>query len=212
MSKKEQKKESLMSEIKEQVQNFIHKYLDVTDNNEAVIADYALKTWQPIQKTIKYLQFVGNHRTGKTRAGEVMAAICHKAIKLPRYTTPDTMILRISHRPSCVAIFEEIDFVAHEKRIEKILINGDSKEKFFTIINEGEVSNFSVFGYKVILSMREFQNPAVRSRCIIVRLTETNRIDISRALDGNFEKDSAEIQQALKEFFDEGRKTTNERT
>jgi hypothetical protein len=95
-----------MSEIKEQVQNFIHKYLDVHPEAEAVIADYALRTWQPRPKAVKYLQFVGMPNSGKTRAGAVMAAICQNPLKADGNMSPASLLYLMDEECPCTLILD----------------------------------------------------------------------------------------------------------
>ena len=189
-----------MLEIKEQVQNFIHKYLDVSPEVEAVIADYALQTWQPLPNVVKYLRFLGNYATGKTRAGAVMAAICKNAVKVSGYS-PSALMVTMDEK-GIVPIFDDVDF---DRDIKTILIAGNMKNQKIFKMMEHEGKNipvsFYVFGYKVILSRKSFRDGALEARCITVKMTGTDRNDIPRVLDGDFEKDSAEIQQALNAFY-----------
>ena len=188
-----------MSEIKEQVQNFIHKYLDVHPEAEVVIADYALRTWQPRPKAVKYLQFVGMPNSGKTRAGAVMAAICQNPLEANGNMSPASLLYLMDEKCPCTLILD--DTFTHndpESTIAKILIFGaeDSNR-----IWNAEPRALEVFGYKVVISTRKFREPAIQSKCITVKLTETERNEIPRFLSGEFEKDSAEIQQALTAFY-----------
>lgn len=196
-----------MSEIKEQVQNFIHKYLDVHAEAESVIADYALKTWQPRPSAVKYLQFIGDFATGKTRAGAVMAAICHNSLKASGLTTPASLIYMMDNECPCTLILDEADFMSDEKNeIAPILQTGNCDgNRIFKMVEKekGQFSpqGFDVFGYKVIISRRKFRDPSIQSKCITVKLTGTTRNEIPRFLGGQFEKDSAEIQQVLNAFY-----------
>ena len=192
-----------MSEIKEQVQNFIHKYLDVSPEAEAVIADYALQTWRPLPNLVKYLQFIGDYSTGRTRAGAVMAAICRNAFKTSVNASSSSLVAIIDERGACVPIFDETDSMNDE--VSVILKVGSMKDQKIIKMMEHEGKyvpvSFDVFGYKVILSRKPFRDVALEARCITVKMTGTDRNDIPRVLNGDFEKDSAEIQQALSAFY-----------
>lgn len=187
-----------MSEIKEQVQSFIHKYLDVHPEAEAVIADYALRTWQPRPKAVKYLQFIGNPSSGKTRAGAVMAAICYNPLKATGNTSPASLLYLMDEKCPCTLILDGA--YTHndpESTIAKILNCG--AEDSYRIWN-AEPRALDVFGYKVVISTLKFREPAIQSKCITVKLSETKRNEIPRFLSDEFEKDSAEIQQVLSAF------------
>jgi len=189
-----------MSEIKEQVQNFIHKYLDVDPEAEAAITDYALQTWQPLPSQVKYLRFLGDYGTGKTRAGAIMAAICKNAVKVAGYS-PSALIVTMDEK-GIVPIFDDVDFDAE---IKTILMTGSMKNKKIIKMMEHEGKyvpvSFDVFGYKVILSRKTFRDGALEARCITVKMVSASRSDIPHVLNGDFEKDSAEIQQALSAFY-----------
>jgi hypothetical protein len=64
-----------------------------------------------------------------------------------------------------------------------------------------EPKGFDVFGYKVVISTMKFREVEIQSKCITVKLVETKRNEIPRFLSGEFEKDRAEIQQALTAFY-----------
>lgn len=194
-----------MSEIKEQVQNFIHKYLDVETEAESIIADYALQTWQPLSQFSKYLLFIGDVHTGKTRAGEVMAAICNNPFVPGGRCIGNTIINMMDEMYPCVLILDEGDNIFSD-RILSILRNGGMKGRGLTKITEVEKENFetkfyNIYGYKVIVSLRRFDDNAIQSKCITIKLTETKRNEIPCVLSSKFEKDSAEIRQALSAFY-----------
>jgi hypothetical protein len=199
-----EKKESLMPELKEKVQNFIHKYLDVSAEAEAAIADYALKTWQPLPNDVPYLRFLGDHATGKTRAGAVMAAICKNAVKVSGYS-PDALMVTMDEK-GIVPIFDDVYFDVYFHRvIRAILINGSTRNQKIVKMMErnGKLVPvcFDIFGYKVILSRTSFREVSLEARCFTVNMTRTDRNDIPYVLNEDFEKDSAEIQQALSAFY-----------
>src|SRR3990172_5836139 len=161
-----------MSEIKEQVQAFVHRYLEVNPEEKAVIVDYALRTWQPLPQSVKYLQFIGVVATGKTRAAMVMYAICKNPLYPAGHMSPRALVSMMDEKYPCTLILDEFDSLNHLVT-GKVLEFGDEGGKRLTrsIKQDNgtfEVKMFQTFGYKVLCSYAKFKNPAIQSRCIPV--------------------------------------------
>ena len=184
-------------ELKEQVEAFITKYLAVHPEAVPVIADYALQTWQPRSKTVKYLHFYGEQGTGKTRASLVMKAICQYAFLANEEITEMALLEKIN-QGVCVPIFD-IDYPEKAKIVKHILLNGSVEDN--AII--WRLRTFNVFGYKVICSMRKFRDEAIEACCISVRLTGTDNMVLARPLEDEFRQDRVSIQQVLTEAHED---------
>jgi hypothetical protein len=191
-------------DIKDAVTAFVHKYLDVHPEAEKVVVDYAFQTWQALPYGIKYLRFMGSHASGKTRAGEVMAAICKNAVRVAGYS-PAALIFEIGVK-GILPIFDDINL--RDDEIKQVLTVGGTKGTRIVRMMEHEGQyvpvHFDVFGYKIILSCLPFRECAIESRCITVNMRTTDRMDIPRVLDGEFEQDKENIQSALRLFYAEG--------
>lgn len=187
-----------MSEIKEKVQAFIHKYLEVTEAAESVIADYALQTWQPLGNSLKYLQFIGEPGTGKTRAGEVMASICSNPLKSSDFAHPSVSFIRLlDDQHPCTFIIDDMQTHTHKGEFATILNAGSSSTKRIATTTNDGTRIFDCFGHKVLLCRSEFKDPAIQSQCISIWLHPLTRNDIPVVLDETFEADSLDITRSL---------------
>jgi len=69
--------EDLISEIQE----FVHKYLDVSPFMETIIPHYVILSWVFDRfNEVPYLRAIGDYGSGKTRFLQVVGSICYKPI------------------------------------------------------------------------------------------------------------------------------------
>jgi len=193
-------------EIKKHVREFVHKYLDVTAEQEHAIVDYALDTWQALPPQVKYLHFVGDFATGKTRAGKIMEYICHNPIVARGTASPFSVAMMIDQSQPCTLILDEADILPEQEPDEDGYV---APNLFETILNVGAMKgNFitnsagnamNVFGYKVIMSRKQFSDPAKASKCIVIRLKEKKRLEIPPVLNGDFTSDGEKIRSLLQQ-------------
>ena len=191
-------------EIKKHVREFVHKYLDVTAEQEHAIVDYALDTWQALPPQVKYLHFVGDYATGKTRAGKIMEYICCNPIVARGTASPLSVALMIDKSQPCTLILDEADILPEQEPDEDGYV---APNLFETILNIGAMKgNFitnsvgmamNVFGYKVIMSRKQFDDPAKASKCIVIRLKEKKRLEIPPILNIDFDRDGEKIRSLL---------------
>jgi len=194
-----------MLEIKQQVQSFIHKYLEVKAKDEAVIVDYALKTWLPRPHQVQYLQFLGGPATGKTRAADVMGAICRNPMLPNGYMTAPALTVSMDKEYPCTLILDECGSSVVSGDQKKVLqVGAEKSNRIIRMVTLEDASvhpvSYMVFGYKVLCSVRKFRDPAIQSRCITVKLSGATRKHISPDLGYEFKRDRVAIQQALKAF------------
>lgn len=193
-----------ISTPKRKVMDFVHKYLEVNDAAEEVIAEYALKTWQPLEDTVKYLHFLGRPGTGKTRAGQVMEAICKNSFNTAPYIIDSLTLLKVMNdKYPCTLILDMSEWFAADE-VEKILRVGNMRYANIIKMQEGKVpETFRIFGYKVILSPRAFRDSAIQARCITIELNHLTRTDIPIALGEGFKNDCDDIQRFLSVLYAE---------
>lgn len=204
--------------IENEVRKFVHKYLDVSREQEKTIVDYALATWLPLPPILKYLHIIGENGTGKTRVGVVMESICFNPITAQGKATPRTVIRLMDKNNPCTLIMDEADLLCQPEEDE----NGESvRSTFETLLGVGAMKAtarigwmeqeqpntyqpkfYNVHGYKVIMSRKPFSDMAIASRCIVVRLKPKKlRLEIPQVLDDEFWQDSEKIKTMLQEHF-----------
>lgn len=204
--------------IENEVRDFVHKYLDVSREQEKTIVDYALATWLPLPPILKYLHIIGGNGTGKTRAGVVMESICLNVITAQGKASPQTVLRLMDKNHPCTLIMDEADLLCQAEEDE----NGDSvRSTFEAMLSVGAMKQtamilrmeqeqpetykpkaYNVHGYKVIISRKPFSDMAIASRCIVIRLKAKKlRLEIPPVLDDDFWKDSERIKTMLQEHF-----------
>lgn len=199
----------LRKEVKSLVRDFVHKYLDVSDDVEDIMAEYALRTWRKPSDQVKYLHIVGDVGMGKTRAGKVMQAICRKALFTTQFSTASTALEMLDSEHSkhpLTLIFDDVN-LNKQREFETILRSGSmSNLRVGKIVrtNEGLVPKFyNVFGYKIILTnlgdrSKILRDPTFLSKCITVHMSKLAQVDVPRILDeSDFAKDSSTVGRAL---------------
>ena len=76
MDQHTQQKQTLISDV----QQFIHRYVDLSPTFEKIATYYVLLSWlYDVFNDLPYLRLRGDFGTGKTRALLVLGSICYKA-------------------------------------------------------------------------------------------------------------------------------------
>lgn len=156
----------------QEIQAFIHYYLDIDPFYETIAAYYVLFTWVYDDfNELPYLRTIGDYGSGKTRFLQTIGSICYKPIFAGGATTVSP-IFRMINDFRGTLILDEADFRFSDKTSEiiKILNNGFAKG-FPVLRSEGkgtfDVKAFDVFGPKVIGTRQRFQDKALESRFLV---------------------------------------------
>ena len=97
-------------EILKEIQNFIHKYLDITEVFEQIATYYVLFTWMFDRfNEVPYLRAIGDFGSGKSRFLQAIGILCYKPIFTGGATTPSP-IFRIINEIKGTLIIDEADF------------------------------------------------------------------------------------------------------
>ncbi len=188
-------------EIKKHVREFVHKYLDVTAEQEHAIVDYALDTWGALPVTVKYLHFVGKKGAGKTRALKIMEYICQNPIMACGTSSPFAVVTMLQY-PSTL-ILDDVDIFPQqepdedgyvpENPFDKILMVGANRNQYMIVGGK----KYKTFGYKVIATHKTFSNLSLAYRCITIQLKPREKIE-TPILDSDVER----IGKLLKKYFE----------
>lgn len=201
-------------EIKKHVREFVHKYLDVTAEEEHIIVDYALDTWQPLPNQVKYLQFIGESGVGKTRALKVMEYICCNPIVARGTSSPLSVAMMIHQSPPATLILDEADIMPEQEPDEDgyaapnlfdTILHCRARRDTSHIISVENVMN--VFGYTVIATRKRYDDPTLASKCISIRLKDWSRSKEQMDNPSRFRRhisddDIERIGNLLKNYFD----------
>lgn len=192
-------------ELYDEVRDFIHRYLDVTEDYERIACFYPMLTWcYDVLDTINYLRSLGDWGSGKSRFLSVFSMICYKSISSTGAVT-EAPVFRILEKWRGTLILDEADFdkSSESAGIVKILNSGYERGKpvIRCDVNDPEkVHYFDPFGPKIIATRREFQDRALESRCFTEIMRETLRDDIPVELPHQFYVEGAQLRNKLLMF------------
>ncbi len=187
------------------IQSFIHKYVDVSEVFEIIAAYYVLLSWiYDNFNEVPYLRLRGDYGSGKTRFLQTVGSLCYKPIFASGASTV-APLFHILNQVGGTLVLDEGDFRFSDERadIAKILNNGNARgfpvlrcEK----INQKEFAPkaYNVFGPKIIASRHDFSDPALESRFITedVGLRKV-RESIPITLPESFQDESLELRNKL---------------
>jgi hypothetical protein len=155
----------------QEVQAFVHRYVDLSPVYEAIAAHYVLLSWvYDAFNEMPYLRFRGDFGTGKTRALLVIGSISYK----PFFASGASTVSPIFHvleafRGTLILDEADLRFSDATADLTKLLNNGnvDGLPILRTMTNRHKELNpraFRVFGPKIIGMRQRFSDVALESR------------------------------------------------
>ncbi len=199
-----QSKKELVNEIKD----FIHSYVDVSEEFEIVSAYYILMTWvYDIFDNVGYLRVRGNPGNGKSRFLDVMNAISYKSTFF-RVNPTEAVIFRVLDDTRGTVIIDEADYRHTEKSsgIVKLLNNGFARGSSISrnkSKKDGgyEIESFEIFSPKIIANRDYFKDDALESRCLTEYMGGKEiRKDVLKKLDLEFKNRASSLRNKLLKF------------
>lgn len=191
--------EKLLNEI----QTFIHKYLDVTEAFEPIATYYVLFTWMYDKfNEVPYLRAIGDFGSGKSRLLQVIGSLCYKPIFTGGATTTSP-IFRIVDEVKGTLVIDEADFKYSDMSSEMIKILNMGYQKGSNVLrSEGkgtfEVKAYDVFCPKIVATRETFTDKALESRFLIEEMGSGNlRKDIPRTLNDEFYFEAETLRNKL---------------
>lgn len=190
----------LITEIK----SFIHKYVDIQEELEIVCVYYILMTYFFDKFTeVPYLRVIWDYWSWKSRFLKTIWWLCYNPIMV-NWWLSSSALFRILDMVKGTLVFDEADLRQSDTTNEIVKILNNGYQKWQSIIradwNKFEVNSYSVFWPKVIWSREDFKDKALESRCITFIMKRTNRDDIKRNLDDEFEKEALELRNKLMNY------------
>lgn len=159
----------LLSGIKE----FIHKYVDVSEDFEEIATYYVLFTWlYDAFNEVPYIRVRGGYGSGKTRFLLTVGSICYKPIFASAASTVSPLF-RLLDSFRGTLIMDEGDFRFSDEKAEVVKLLNNGNARGFPLLRT-EVSRqkefnpraYAVFGPKLIATRGFFQDKALESRCL----------------------------------------------
>ena len=195
-------------ELREEIQSFIHRYVDVTDVYESIATYFVLLTWLYDQfRELPYLRVRGDFGSGKTRFLLVVGSLCYRPIFASGASTV-APIYHILDSMGGTLLVDEADFRYSDERadIVKILNNGNAQG--FPVLRcekvnhtEYRARSYRVFGPKIVASRNDFDDPALESRFLTEDMGFRRvRQDIPVSLGETFAEEALSLRNKLLMF------------
>lgn len=193
------------NELLAEVEQFIHRYVDLEPAFEEVAAHYVLMTWgYDTFNELPYLRVRGDYGSGKSRFLLTVGALCYKPLFASGASTVSP-IFRLIDRVGGTLVVDEADFRFSDERAEitKILNCGFARgfpvlRSEATPTKEFNPRAFDIFGPKLVATRHHFEDEALESRCLTAVFGErTVRPDIPVSLPRSFDSEAEQLRNKL---------------
>lgn len=174
--------EKLLQEIRD----FIHQYVELDESYEGIATHYVMFTWVfDVFDEIPYLRFLSpDFGHGKSRGLDTIGSICYRPIFLAGSSTPASLRRIVdSYKGTIVADEQDFD-KSHDLTSDyvKILNQGFQRGRPVIVCNMGsdnrEPQIFDVFCPKAVVTRKRFNDDALESRFITLKILPRTRKDI----------------------------------
>ena len=193
------------AELINEIQAYIHRFVDIPDVFERVSSYYVLLSWVYDRfSELPYLRVQGDYGTGKTRFLLTIGSLCYKPIFANGASTISPLF-RLLNDFRGTLIIDESDFRFSDEKAEfvKILNNGNAKG--FPVLRsetnyrrEFNPKAFVVFGPKLVATRGPFQDPALESRFLTHKTGQTKlRRDIPINLSEEHQTEAERLRNKL---------------
>lgn len=187
------------------IRDFVHRYVDVSEDYETVAVYYILFTWlYDAFHEVPYVRIRGGFGSGKTRFLLTVGSLCRFPIFASAASTASPLF-RLLDTFRGTLVLDEGDFRYSDEKAEivKILNNGNARG--FPVLRtevsprkEFDPRAYQVFGPKVIATRGFFQDRALESRCVTEDMRgHALRSEIPLNLDDHFHEEARSIRNQL---------------
>ncbi len=187
------------------IRDFVHRYVDVSEDFEEVVTYYVLFTWvHDAFDEVPYVRVRGGFGAGKTRLLLTVGSIAYRPIFASAASTVSP-VFRLLDAFHGTLVLDEGDFRYSDEKSEivKILNNGNAKG--FPVLRT-EVSRqkefdpraYHVFGPKLIATRGFFEDKALESRCLTEDMRGGRiRKSVPLNLDATFREEALVLRNQL---------------
>ncbi len=156
-----------------EIQNFLHRYVDVSPLYEQIASYYVLFTWVYDRfNELPYLRVRGDAGSGKSRFLLTVGSLCYKPIFASGASTVSP-IFRLIDTFRGTLVVDESDWKQTDEKAEVVKILNNGNGKGFPVLRseangKGEFNPtaYTVFGPKLIATRGFFDDRALESRCL----------------------------------------------
>ena len=195
------------------IRTFINKYVDIQEELEIICVYYVIMTYFfPKFSEVPYLRVIWDYWTWKSRFLKTIWSLCHYPIMVNGWiSTP--ALFRILEKVKWTLVFDEADLKSSDTTNEIVKILNNGFQKWLPILRADwekfEPVSYDVYWPKIIWSREDFKDKALESRCISFVMKRTNRTDIKRNLNDDFEKEAMSLRNKLLKYkYDNYNKVT----
>src|SRR5947208_4089479 len=168
----------------DEIQSFIHRYVDVSPLFEKIASYYVLFSWvYDGFNELPYLRLRGDPGSGKTRFLLTVGSLCYKPIFASGASTVSPLF-RIIDAFRGTLIIDEGDFRLSDEKAEIIKILNNCNAKGFPVLRseasktrEFNPRAYTVFGPKIVATRGFFEDKALESRCLTEAMGQTGLRD-----------------------------------
>ena len=187
------------------IQEFIHRYVDVSPSFEKIATHYVLLSWvYDAFQELPYLRVRGDFGSGKTRALLTIGSLCYKPMFASGASTVSPLF-RILDAFRGTLVMDESDFRFSDEGAEIIKILNNGHARGFPVLRSEVVNRqeydpraYAVFGPKIIATRGMFSDGALESRCITEDLGQRSiRDDIPLNLPDSFKDEALALRNKL---------------
>jgi hypothetical protein len=188
-----------------EVQDFIHRYADLSPVFEKVASYYVLLSWiYDHFSELPYLRFRGDPGTGKTRCLLIIGSVCYKPIFASGASTVSPLF-RILDAVRGTLIIDEGDFRMSDERAEMVKILNNGNARGFPVLRS-EVSAqrefnpraYAVFGPKLVATRGAFEDRALESRFLTEEMGQARlREEVPISLPPTYKEEALVLRNKL---------------
>src|SRR6266478_2015105 len=190
----------------DEIQSFIHRYLDVSPLFEKIASYYVFFSWvYDGFNELPYLRVRGDPGSGKTRFLIIIGSLCYKPIFASGASTVSP-IFRMLDSFHGTLIVDEGDFRFSDEKAEVVKILNNGNVKGFPVLRS-EVSGkgrefnpraYHVFGPKLVATRGFFDDKALESRFLTEEMGQYRlRNDVPINMSGSYKEEALHIRNKL---------------
>lgn len=185
------------------IQNFIHKYLEVSPMFEKISSYYVLFSWIHDRfHEVPYLRAIGDFGSGKSRLLQTIGSLCYRPIFTGGATTT-APIFRILNEINGTLVLDEADLRVSDMSTDIVKILNAGYQKGGNVLrmtgkDMQELKAFDVFGPKIVATREKFGDKALESRFLVEEMgIGILRNDIPRRLSDEFWNEALVLRNKL---------------
>ena len=208
------------ADLTRDIQDFIHRYVDVSPAFERIATQYILLSWiYDTFNEVPYLRLRGDYGTGKTRFLLIVGSLCYKPIFASGASTVSPLF-HILNAFRGALVLDEGDFRMSDEKAEVVKILNQGSVRGFPVLRT-EVSRtgefnpraFHVFGPKIVVSRGTYDDRALESRFITEETGQHElRRDVPISLPSAYKDEARALRNKLLlyRFHNRGRRSADE--